>query len=118
MSRRSGRRTYYCMDCSQWAVPGPYMKCEGCAGDEHVDVWTEHPHLFSLPGPGRELCTHCLTNEARATGPECLDCYFSPGGIFDQRKPATKPARPVHPIPNPEDEVTYHPRYTKVKVPA
>lgn len=110
MSRRSGRRTYWCMDCNIYAVPGPYRQCEDCAGEDgQVDVWNEHPHLFSLPGPTRELCTLCKVNEARATGPECLDCYFSPGGVFDQRTPA-KTTRPVHPIPAPEDEMTYHPR--------
>ncbi len=118
MSRRS-RRTYWCMDCSQWAVPGPYMKCEDCAGDDHVDTWPGHPHQFTLPG-GRELCTQCHTKEARATGPECLDCYFSPGGVFDTRRPAvrTKPTQPVHPIPAAGDEMTYHTRYMRVTVPA
>lgn len=113
MSRRSGRRTYWCMDCNMYAVPGPYRQCEDCAGEEHVPEWTGHPVLSF---PVRELCTQCKVQEARATGPECLDCYFSPGGLFDQRTKAAKPA--AKPIPAPEDEMTYHPRYTKVTVTA
>jgi hypothetical protein len=108
MSRRRAR-TYWCMDCNQYAVPGPYRKCEDCAGDEYVDPWIEHPHLFGGMAT-RELCTLCKVNEARATGPECLDCYFSPGGVFDQRRNPVKPTRPVYPIPAVADEVTYHPR--------
>lgn len=115
MSRRSGRRTYWCMDCNQYAVPGPYRQCEDCAGDE----WVDHPALFSHTPTPRGICPQCNVNESRVTGPECLDCYFSPGGLFDQRRPApTKPARPVYPIPAPEDEITYHPRYEKAQVPA
>ena len=116
MSRRSGRRTYWCMDCNQYAVPGPYRQCEDCAGEEQVDGWVDHPTLFG--GHTRPMCTQCGVQESRATGPECLDCYFSPGGLFDQRTRATKPARPVYPIPAPEDEMTYHPRHTRVQVPA
>lgn len=120
MSRRSGRRTYWCMDCNMYAVPGPYRQCEDCAGETAADTWTgEHPALFggayAYTQTSRPLCTACNVNESRATGPECLDCYFSPGGGYDRRTPA---AKPVTPIPTPEDEMTYHPRYAKAPVTA
>jgi hypothetical protein len=103
------------MDCNLYAVPGPYRQCTDCAED-NLNEWAGHPALFSplTPVP-RALCTACNVQESRATGPECLDCYFSPGGGFDRRTPA---AKPVTPIPAPEDEMTYHPRYAKAVVTA
>jgi hypothetical protein len=100
---RTKRRTYWCMDCTQWAVPGPYMKCETCAGDEDLS-------LFDDAWLTRPLCTSCHVQESRATGPECLDCYFSPGGTFDHRPRPVKPAATIHPIPAATAEVTRHGR--------
>lgn len=116
MSKRSGRRTYWCMDCNVYAVPGPYQQCEDCAEETGATpAWEGHPSLFSHPAPtrARALCTRCKVNESRATGPECLDCWLPPA----RRLPARRPA-PVHPIPAAKDEMTYHPRYTKVTVTA
>lgn len=119
MSSRSGRRTYWCMDCNLYAVPGPYQKCEDCGGDGHVDYWQGRTSLFSHAPARRGTCPECGINESRVTGPECLDCYFSPGGIYETRPaPAKKPARPVYPIPAPEDEMTYHPRHAPAAVTA
>lgn len=51
MSRYTGRRTYWCMDCNLYPVPGPGQQCEECAGTE-LD-WDAHvaPLLTHWPEP-------------------------------------------------------------------
>jgi hypothetical protein len=83
MSRRTGARTYWCMDCNLYAVPGPYRQCPDCAGDKPFD-WEEHAGLLTQHWP------------EPAPAPRAL-------------RPA-KPLRPVHPIPAAADEVTKQPR--------
>lgn len=63
-------RTYWCIDCNDRAVPGPYRQCPDCRDSGDPMPWDV------LPAPA----------------------------------PRIRPAAATHPIPAPEDEMTYHPR--------
>lgn len=50
MSRRSGPRTYWCMDCNLYAVPGPYRSCPDCAGEDTFN-WDDHRAILTPHWP-------------------------------------------------------------------
>lgn len=87
MSRRSGARTYWCMDCNMYAVPGPYRQCPECEGED-TSSWDAH--IATL-----------------ATYHEPLTRHWP-----EPARPTARVAPPIKLIPRSVNEVTYHARVT------